>query len=142
MGIEPFLVTSSVIAIIAQRLVRVLCPKCKEAYIADDESLANLGVDRRQLEGQTLYRKRGCAACMNTGYHGRTAIFEILVPDETIKRLILKTSDANQIQDAAMKRGMTSLLADGARKVLDGVTTIEEVFRVTRIIRRETDLEA
>jgi len=79
---------------------------------------------------------------MNTGYHGRTAIFEILVPDETIKRLILKTSDANQIQDAAMKRGMTSLLADGARKVLDGVTTIEEVFRVTRIIRRETDLEA
>ena len=142
MGIEPFLVTSSVIAIIAQRLVRVLCPKCKEAYAADDESLANLGVDRKQLERKTLYRKRGCAACMNTGYRGRTAIFEILIPDETIKRLILKTSDANQIQDAAMKRGMMNLLADGARKVLAGVTTIEEVFRVTRIIRRETDLEA
>jgi general secretion pathway protein E len=79
---------------------------------------------------------------MNTGYRGRTAIFEILIPDETIKRLILKTSDANQIQDAAMKRGMMNLLADGARKVLAGVTTIEEVFRVTRIIKRETDLEA
>jgi general secretion pathway protein E len=142
MGIEPFLVTSSVIAIIAQRLVRVLCPKCKEAYAADDESLANLGVDRKQLERKTLYRKRGCAACMNTGYRGRTAIFEILIPAETIKRLILKTSDANQIQDAAMKRGMMNLLADGARKVLAGVTTIEEVFRVTRIIKRETDLEA
>jgi general secretion pathway protein E len=79
---------------------------------------------------------------MNTGYRGRTAIFEILILDDPLKRLILKTSDANQIQDEAMKRGMTNLLNDGARKVLAGVTTIEEVFRVTRIIKRETDLEA
>jgi len=142
MGIEPFLVTSSVIAIIAQRLVRVLCPKCKEAHIPDDESLANLGVDKRQLERNTLYRKQGCAACMNTGYRGRTAIFEILVLDDPLKRLILKTSDSNQIGDEAMRRGMINLLADGARKVLDGVTTIEEVFRVTRILKRNNDLEA
>jgi general secretion pathway protein E len=79
---------------------------------------------------------------MNTGYRGRTAIFEILILDDPLKRLILKTSDANQIQDEAMKRGMTNLLADGARKVLEGTTTIEEVFRVTRILKRETDLEA
>ncbi len=142
MGIEPFLVTSSVIAIIAQRLVRVLCPKCKEAYIPDDESLANLGIDKKQLDRQPLYRKQGCATCMNTGYRGRTAIFEILILDDPIKRLILKTSDSNQISDEAMKRGMTNLLADGAKKVLEGTTTIEEVFRVTRIIKRETDLEA
>ncbi len=142
MGIEPFLVTSSVIAIIAQRLVRVLCPKCKTAYIPDDESLANLGIEKRQLDRHLLYRKQGCASCMNTGYRGRTAIFEILILDDPIKSMVLKTSDSNQISDAAMKRGMTNLLADGARKVLEGTTTIEEVFRVTRIIKRETDLEA
>jgi general secretion pathway protein E len=141
MGIEPFLVTSSVIAIIAQRLVRVLCPKCKEASTPDDESLANLGVDKNQLENHVLYRKQGCAACMNTGYRGRTAIFEILILDDPLKRLILKTSDSNQIQDEAMRRGMTNLLQDGAQKVLAGVTTIEEVFRVTRILKRENDLE-
>jgi general secretion pathway protein E len=141
MGIEPFLVTSSVIAIIAQRLVRVLCPKCKESYTPDDESLANLGIDKKQLEKRTLYRKKGCSACMNTGYHGRTAIFEILILDDPIKRLILTTSDSNQISDEAMKRGMTNLLADGAKKVLEGTTTIEEVFRVTRILKREIDLE-
>ncbi|MDO9229644.1 MAG: type II secretion system ATPase GspE [Syntrophales bacterium] len=142
MGIEPFLVTSSVIAIIAQRLLRVLCPKCKEAYTPDGESLANLGIDMKQLDRHPLYRKRGCTACMNTGYRGRTAIFEILILDDPLKRLILKTSDANQIQDEAMKRGMTNLLADGAKKVLEGTTTIEEVFRVTRILKRETDIEA
>jgi len=141
MGIEPFLVTSSVIAIVAQRLVRVLCPKCMEAYTPDDESLVNLGIDKKQLDSHPLYRKQGCTACMNTGYRGRTAIFEILILDDPLKRLILKTSDANQIQDEAMKRGMTNLLADGARKVLEGTTTIEEVFRVTRILKRETDLE-
>jgi general secretion pathway protein E len=142
MGIEPFLVTSSVIAIIAQRLVRVLCPKCKAAYIPDDESLSNLGIDKQQLDRHLLYRKQGCAACMNTGYRGRTAIFEILIMDDPIKSLILKTSDSNQISDLAMKRGMKNLLADGSKKVLEGTTTIEEGFRVTRIIRRETDLEA
>ncbi len=141
MGIEPFLVTSSIIAIIAQRLVRVLCPKCKEAYIPDDESLANLGIDKNLIDRHSLYRRQGCAACMNTGYRGRTAIFEILILDDPLKRLILKTSDANQIQDEAVKRGMTNLLSDGARKVMEGVTTIEEVFRVTRILKRENDLE-
>jgi general secretion pathway protein E len=141
MGIEPYLVTSSVIAIIAQRLVRVLCPKCKEAYSPDDESLANLGLDRKECGEAVFYRKAGCAACMNTGYRGRTAIFEILILDDAIKRIILKTSDSNQIQAEATRRGMTNLLADGAQKVREGTTTIEEVFRVTRILKREDDLE-
>jgi general secretion pathway protein E len=131
-----------VIAIIAQRLVRVLCPKCKENYTPDDESLANLGVDKKQLEKHPIYRKNGCASCMNTGYRGRSAIFEILILDDPLKRMILKTSDSNQINDEALRRGMTNLLSDGAQKVLAGITTIEEVFRVTRILKRENDLEA
>ena len=148
MGIEPYLVTSSVIAIIAQRLVRVLCPKCKEAYIPDEESLVNLGIDRKakpninKNRAETVfYRRTGCAACMNTGYRGRTAIFEVLILDDAMKRMILKTSDSNQIQDEAVRRGMATLLADGAKKVLEGTTTIEEVFRVTRILKREEDIE-
>ncbi len=141
MGIEPYLVTSSVIAIIAQRLVRVLCPKCKEAYTPDDESLVNLGLNPKTSREKVFYRKTGCAACMNTGYRGRTAIFEILILDDSIKRMILKTSDSNQIQDEAVRRGMATLLANGAEKVLEGTTTIEEVFRVTRILKREDDIE-
>ena len=143
MGIEPFLVTSAVIAVVAQRLVRVLCPKCKEPYIPDDESLVNVGLCKEKEEGQVFYMRKGCPLCMNTGYRGRTAIFEIMIMDEDIKRLVLKTSDANQIHELAVYRGMTTLLQNGAEKVLQGVTTLEEVLRVTRItIRRETDFEA
>ena len=142
MGIEPFLVTSAVIAVVAQRLVRLLCPKCKEAYTPDAESLTNVGISQEMLKNHILYRKKGCPACMNTGYRGRSAIFEIMIMDEDIKRLVLKTSDSNQINELAVNRGMTTLLQNGAEKVLQGVTTLEEVLRVTRIIiRRETDLE-
>jgi general secretion pathway protein E len=141
MGIEPYLVTSSVIAIIAQRLVRVLCPKCKEAYTPDEESLANLGLDKKKNGETVFYRRTGCAACMNTGYRGRSAIFEILILDDAMKRIILKTSDSNQIQDEAVRRGMATLLSNGAKKVIEGTTTIEEVFRVTRILKREEDIE-
>jgi general secretion pathway protein E len=78
---------------------------------------------------------------MQTGYRGRTGIFEIMIMDDPIKKLILKTSDSNQINETALERGMITMLQDGARKVLDGITTIEEVLRVTRILRRETDVE-
>lgn len=132
MGIEPFLVTSSVIAIIAQRLIRVLCPECKEGYIPDDESLAKIGIDRLMLEDHKIYMRKGCATCMNTGYKGRTAIFEMMVLDDHLKKLILQTSDANQIKRIAIESGMSTLLQDGTHKVLEGITTIEEVFRVTR----------
>ncbi|HON59211.1 MAG TPA: type II secretion system ATPase GspE [Smithella sp.] len=140
MGIEPFLVTSSIVAIIAQRLVRVLCPHCKEIYVPDDESLANIGMDRSVLQHNTFYRKKGCNMCMQTGFRGRTGIFEILVVDDEIKRLVLKTSDANQINDLAMQRGMITLQKDGIYKVLAGITTIEEVLRVTRSLSRENDV--
>lgn len=140
MGIEPFLVTSSVIAIIAQRLVRVLCPHCKEIYVPDKESLANLGLDKSVLKNNTFYRKKGCNLCMQTGFRGRTAIFEIMIVDDEIKRLILKTSDANQINELAIKQGMITLQKNGIDKALNGITTTEEVLRVTRSLNRKEDI--
>ena len=131
MGIEPFLVTSSVTAILAQRLVRVICPQCREAYRPDSESLRNIGITEEMAEGVTIYRGRGCPACLETGFIGRTGIFEFMILDEKIKNLILKTSDANALKRAAIEGGMTTLRRDGVQKVLQGITTIEEVFRVT-----------
>jgi general secretion pathway protein E len=139
MEIEPFLISSSMIAIIAQRLIRVLCPKCRESYTPDAESLANIGIDKSLLANGQIFRKKGCHACMHTGYRGRTAIFEIMVMDENLKRLILKTSDSNHIHEEAIKRGMTTLMQDGARKIMEGVTTLEEVLRVTRVLKRDAD---
>jgi general secretion pathway protein E len=140
MGIEPFLVTSSIVAIIAQRLVRVLCPHCKEKYTPDDESLANLGLNKTVLQNNTFYRKKGCNLCMQTGFRGRSAIFEILTVDDEIKKLVLKTSDANQINELAVKQGMITLQKDGIEKMLSGITTIEEVLRVTRSLQRMDDI--
>jgi general secretion pathway protein E len=140
MGIEPFLATSSIIAIIAQRLVRLLCPHCKEVYVPDEETLNNLGLDKSVLQNNTFYRKKGCNLCMQTGFRGRTAIFEIMIVDEEIKRLVLKTSDANQINELALKQGMITLQKDGIDKVLAGLTTTEEVLRVTRSLNRKDDI--
>lgn len=140
MGIEPFLVTSSIVAIIAQRLVRVLCPHCKDVYVPDEESLINLGLDKSVLRNNTFYRKKGCNMCMQTGFRGRTGIFEILIVDEEIKRLVLKTSDANQINELAVRQGMITLQKDGIDKVLTGITTTEEVLRVTRSLHRKDDI--
>lgn len=131
MGIEPFLITSSVIAILAQRLVRVICPLCKEAYTPDEQSLLKVGITPEMLKGRSIYRGRGCPACLNTGYSGRTGIFELLLVNESIQNLILKTSDSNAITQKAVENGMVTLRQDGAQKVLKGITTIEEVFRVT-----------
>jgi len=131
MGIEPFLVTSSVIAILAQRLVRVICESCKDEYTPDEESLRNIGLTHEMLEGKKLCKGRGCPDCLNTGYRGRTGIFELMLMDEAIQNLILKTSDANTIKQKAEDQGMITLRRNGAQKVLNGITTIEEVFRVT-----------
>jgi general secretion pathway protein E len=132
MGIERFLVTSSVIAILAQRLVRVICNECKEAYTPSNESLQSIGISPERLDGKKIYRGRGCPACLQTGYKGRNGIFEFMILDDAIKNIILKTSDANAIKRTAVEQGMTTIRQDGAQKVLDGITTIEEVFRVTQ----------
>lgn len=130
MGIEPFLVSSAVNAILAQRLVRVICEKCKEPYRPSARTIKEMG----EPEGEkdlVLYRGRGCDACLHTGYRGRTGIFEFLVLDDVLRGLILQTSDAATIRKAAMERGMKTLREDGLEKVKQGVTTVEEVLRVT-----------
>ncbi|HPC03316.1 MAG TPA: type II secretion system ATPase GspE [Syntrophales bacterium] len=133
MGIESFLVSSSVIAIIAQRLVRVLCERCREPYRAARGDLAGLGDEGATLlERKEIYRRKGCAHCLNTGYRGRKAIFEIMVLDDPLKKIVGQTSDANAIRETAVKNGMTTLMEDGIGKILDGRTTVEEVLRITR----------
>ena len=131
MGIESFLVTSSVIAILAQRLVRVICNECKEEYRPDNESLKNIGMTREMVSGKKFFQGKGCPSCLNTGYSGRTGIFELMLLDDNIKNLILRTSDANAIKRKAVELGMITLSGDGAKKVMDGITTIEEVIRVS-----------
>jgi general secretion pathway protein E len=132
MGIEPFLASSSVIAILAQRLVRVICKNCKEPYTPDGESLETIGITHEMLADRKIYRGKGCPLCLNTGYEGRVGLFELMILDDTIKNLILKTADANAIKHKAIEQGMITLRQDGAQKVLDGITTIEEVSRVTQ----------
>ena len=135
MGIEPFLVASSLLAVLAQRLTRVLCPHCKDSYVADKRELERLGEDSVLLNGdkceQCVCRKRGCSRCLDTGYSGRLGIFELLTVDDDIRGLILSTSDSGSIKKLAISKGMTTLRQDGERRVLNGVTSIDEVLRVT-----------
>ncbi|MEA2102526.1 MAG: type II secretion system ATPase GspE [Thermodesulfobacteriota bacterium] len=133
MGIEPFLVTSSVNAIIAQRLVRRICPQCRQAYFPEDESLLEIGMSRQMLDKDGfLYRGAGCSACLDTGYKGRAGIYEVLMMTDYLKGVVLKTTDSNIIKKEAVKDGLHPLREDGARKVESGETTIEEVLRVTQ----------
>jgi general secretion pathway protein E len=132
MGIEPFLVSSSVKAIIAQRLVRRVCPVCREEFVPGAVELEELGVDRGSISGP-VFRPKGCPACLETGYQGRSGIYEFMLMDERLKSLILKTSDANEIRRAAVEAGMTTLRADGVRNFLEGKTTMDEVLRVTQV---------
>ncbi len=133
MGIEPFLVTSSVNAILAQRLVRKICTSCKQQYFPEDESLLEIGLSRQMLDRDGyLHRGAGCSECMGTGYKGRTGIYEILFMSDAVRSTVLKTSDSNAIKGVAVGEGLHALRQDGARKVEDGITTIEEVLRVTQ----------
>jgi len=131
MGIEPFLVSSSTIAIMAQRLVRRICQWCREPYIPEAESLRDLGI-MNAAPGTPVYRGRGCDKCQGRGYYGRTGIFELLVMTPRVQELTLQGADSNMIKREAKKQGMHTLREDGAARVLEGVSTIEEVLRVTR----------
>jgi general secretion pathway protein E len=163
MGAEPFLLRSSVIGILAQRLVRVLCPQCKYSYEAEDFELQELGLTHERMavraarrknaasryfprnvaEGDRLesfdpsrrplfHKARGCAECTNTGFSGRRGIYELLLVDDAVGPLILKRADAQAIKRAATDAGMDTLRDDGARKVLAGLTTVEEVLAATQ----------
>ena len=130
-GVEPFLISSSLIAVIAQRLLRTLCSDCKEAYKPDDLAFKSIGMDPERFSDRQIYRARGCENCFHTGHKGRNAIFEIMVLNEELRSLILKSHDSNVIKKRALEMNMLSLRHDGIQKLLNGVTTIEEVFRVT-----------
>jgi len=131
MGCEPFLITSSLIAIVAQRLIRKLCPKCREAYKPGDVLSSRLGVDIKKSKDVSFYRAKGCSACLHTGYAGRVGICEVLTVTPAIRNLVLKRARENELKQVARNEGMRTLREDGIDKVLAGFTSLEEVLRVT-----------
>jgi len=132
MGVEPYLVSSSVVAIMAQRLVRQICPHCRESYTPSEESLKEIGLKPSDLKEGRLFRGRGCDKCFKTAYLGRSGIFEILIVDDDTRRMVLEHTQTGAIKKHALAQGMLTLRMDGALKVLAGITTIEEVLRVTQ----------
>jgi general secretion pathway protein E len=133
MGVEPFLVASSLSGIMAQRLVRRMCPHCKEAFVPLDAELARVGIEPSEVQGRTVYRPHdgGCGECLNTGYKGRTGIYELLQITDGVRNLVVQSLSSSVIRDQAIKDGMRTLRADGARKFLLGETSLEEVMRIT-----------
>jgi type IV pilus assembly protein PilB len=129
--IEPFLVSSSLLLILAQRLVRVICPQCREAYQPSENTLKNLNLQKE--ENITFYRGKGCSFCENTGYKGRVAIYELLVPHKDVFEAIMAKASGEQIKEIIQKTGTKTLADDGMEKVCEGVTTIDEVLKVTSV---------
>jgi general secretion pathway protein E len=128
MGVEPFLIASSLLAVLAQRLVRRICPECKEPFQPEEATLEELGLPKDQV----FYHGRGCEACMQSGYRGRTGIFELLVMDNDIRHLLTTGADSVKMKDRAVRNGMATLFEDGLLKVKTGMTTLNEVLRVTQ----------
>ncbi|MCK5271762.1 MAG: type II secretion system ATPase GspE [Sedimentisphaerales bacterium] len=128
LGVEPYLVASSVAGVLAQRLVRKLCPECKEIVKAESEQMRDLGLGYAAFEH--IYRNVGCEKCFNTGYFGRTGIYELMVVDDDIRQCIYQRKTAGAIKKAAVDSGMTTLRMDGLEKVEKGATSLEEVLRV------------
>ncbi len=128
--IEPYLVSSSLVGVLAQRLVRRICPDCRQAYEPPTHELRELGLgdDSKQL----FYVGAGCAKCFDTGYRGRTGIYELMTISEDIREMVYQRQTAGAIKKVALDSGMQTLRMDGARKVTAGVTTIAEVLRVTQ----------
>jgi general secretion pathway protein E len=123
-----------VIAIIAQRLVRVICQECREAYRPDSSLVKEIGLDRSSetaFDG-LFYRGKGCVACLQTGYRGRSGIYELLVIDDNIRALVMSGADSNVVRRKAVEQGMTTLFRDGITKIVKGTTTVDEVLRVTQ----------
>jgi type II secretory ATPase GspE/PulE/Tfp pilus assembly ATPase PilB-like protein len=131
MGIKPYLVASALQAIIAQRLVRRICPECKEPYYPPAAHIEEFGLNPDEYRGQPFYQGVGCHTCNYSGYRGRTAIHEILVMSDDLKGMVLKTSSAEKVRRKGREEGMRTLREDGWQKILRGDTTIEEVMRVT-----------
>ncbi|HXX92589.1 MAG TPA: type II secretion system ATPase GspE [Planctomycetota bacterium] len=133
LGVEPYLVSSSVIGVVAQRLVRLLCKQCKTEYAPTDRELAGIGLSMKDVPSGKIMKGKGCPYCLNSGYQDRTAIFELFSIDDTVREQTMKRIGSTFIKSDAIKRGMRTLRMDGARKVLAGKTTPEEVLRVTQM---------
>ncbi len=130
-GIEPFLIASAFNGFLAQRLVRTICPHCKSTYKPAPKILKELGLKETDLKGGKLTQGKGCDKCLKTGYLGRTGIYELLHVDNEIRKMVVTHADATAIKEAAVKNGMITLLKDGLQKAIAGVTTVEEVLRVS-----------
>lgn len=133
MGVEPFLIASSVVLIIAQRLVRRLCPACKVQYKPTKDLLTSIGLTEKEAQNITFYKPVGCDDCTNTGYRGRIAVFEMMSISAEIAKLTMQRADTMQLRKQAVADGMTLLIHDGLRKIIQGLTTIEEVLSVASI---------
>lgn len=129
MGVEPFLIASSVLAVTAQRLVRKICPNCKEPYRPGPDDPVRLLLNLPPDENITLYRGRGCGQCNNTGYYGRVAIHELMLMNGEIRRLVNQRASRDEIKEAAIRSGMRTLFQDGVRRVMAGETTVEEILK-------------
>ena len=128
MGVEPYLIASSIVLAIAQRLVRKLCPHCKKAYKPPIDILKSIGITEKEAEKITFYQPIGCAECNNTGYKGRLAIFELMEMTPNLAKLVMERSDTSLLRKQAIADGMHLLVQDGVRKIKEGLTTIEEVL--------------
>ncbi len=137
MGIEPYLLASSILGVLAQRLVRRICPTCKEAYDPTNEELSELGLKRTQLVNGKLYCGKGCDKCFQSGYRGRAGVYELMVVNHKIKEQVLKSQDSQELRKAALQQNMQSLFSQGIDLMLEGVTTGAEILRVTRITDEE-----
>jgi len=132
MGVERYLITSTVNGVLAQRLVRRLCPHCRTPVQPAPELLQSSGLGRFLASGASIYDAKGCDHCRGTGYQGRTGIHELLVVDESMRSGILRGLDAGALQQLAVQAGMHTLYDDGLRKVAAGVTSLDELLRVTQ----------
>jgi len=132
MGVEPFLITSSILGIIAQRLMRRVCEQCKEPYTATKANLEGLGLGDKVGQDIKFYQGKGCALCSQTGYKGRVGIYEVLKTSPKIQELVLHKATADEVRKVAVEEGMKTLRQLAIEKLLAGMTTIEEVIRVTQ----------
>ena len=132
MGVPAYLVASSIVAVLAQRLVRVVCPKCKQPHQPLDTQIEEAGITPEMLEGATFMKGRGCVNCQKSGYKGRLGIFELMVMNGKLRELAFQGAATTDIRRAAVASGMTVMYADGVQKALRGITTLEEVFRVAK----------
>jgi len=130
MGVEPFLITSSLIGVLAQRLLRVICSKCKEAYVPPVDALRRLGLEHDSAADVRLYRGKGCDHCRKTGYKGRLGVFELMVLTDPLRGLAVSGAPTEKLRELAIAEGMRTLRQDAVSKVLEGVTTFEEMLRV------------